>query len=194
MLIQKLPRMAHFCADTGKTSRITNSRCQDTSGPWEPSCPSSGDINVHFLTDDSSLCIRNAMEIPKCCHLESTLRESARCRAGAPLLHSPPQFQSQPRQGTDGHSRVALLLFVGFAASFQLWQLGILSLVDKMYHGPHQGRADVGWGCVCVRKAACEVMMVFDKGTRGTVQGPEVWDSCGELGRGAEQEHWTWGR
>lgn len=58
-----------------------------------------------------------------------------------------------------------------------------------MYHGPHQGRADAGWGCVCVRKAVCEVMMVFDKGTRDTVQGSEVWDSCGELGRGAEQEH-----
>lgn len=53
-----------------------------------------------------------------------------------------------------------------------LWGLQLQFSSDNWEFCPQQtkctmglirGRADVGWGCVCVRKAACEVMMCLTK-------------------------------
>lgn len=132
-----------------KTSWVTSSRCQDTSGPWEPSCPSSGDINVHFLTDHKSLCSRNEMEIPKCWHLELTLRDSAQCRAGAPLLHNPAQFHSHPHQSTERHSRVALLPFSGVWSFILALRTGNFVLSRQNEPWLHQGESKC-WLELCV--------------------------------------------
>lgn len=57
------------------------------------------DINVDFLANDNCPCLRNVMEIRKCCHLELIVKELARCGAGVPSLHNPNQFDSQKREG-----------------------------------------------------------------------------------------------